>query len=89
MATAQKTAERTCRLRLDISGVVQGVGFRPFVCRLADNLGLSGHVFNSDKGVCIEVEGKRPQLKNFEHRLKEGAPPRARIDFVTISEIQS
>ena len=50
------------RLKLFITGVVQGVGFRPFVFRLANELGLKGWVLNSETGVVIEVEGKEEKL---------------------------
>jgi len=51
------TAHRRRRMRLCIQGTVQGVGFRPHVYGLATQLGLSGFVFNDDKGIVIEVEG--------------------------------
>ena len=86
MAVARKSVEGVYRRRLDITGVVQGVGFRPFVCRLADEMGLSGHVFNSNSGVSIEVEGRKSQVLSFEHRLRENAPPRARIDAVMVND---
>ncbi len=89
MTAAHTPAEGMYRRRLDITGIVQGVGFRPFVCRLADEMGLSGHVFNSDSGVSIEVEGGRSQVLSFEHRLRENPPPRARIDAVTITDRQT
>src|SRR5436190_22703990 len=53
------------RLRALIRGAVQGVGFRPFVFRLATELGLNGWVNNSAQGVCVEVEGARDRLEIF------------------------
>ena len=47
------------RLRLRVAGLVQGVGFRPYVHRLADRAGLAGHVGNDTRGVFIEVEGPK------------------------------
>lgn len=67
------------RLHLQIRGVVQGVGFRPFVYQLATELGLTGWVNNSAKGVSIEVEGERSRLENFSYRLKTELPPRSEI----------
>src|SRR5579859_1168750 len=67
------------RLRIVIRGAVQGVGFRPFVHRLATELGLAGWVSNSPQGVFIEVEGKRPVLENCLHRLETEKPPRSFI----------
>ena len=45
------------RLRVEVQGAVQGVGFRPFVFRLASELGLAGWVLNGNAGVAVEVEG--------------------------------
>ena len=67
------------RLRAAIRGAVQGVGFRPFVYRLATELGLDGWVLNSPQGVFLEVEGERPELERFLWRLERERPPRAVI----------
>ncbi|HSB12632.1 MAG TPA: carbamoyltransferase HypF [Blastocatellia bacterium] len=67
------------RLRITIRGAVQGVGFRPFVYRLATELGLPGWVNNSSQGVFIEVEGTRELLETFLLRLEPEKPPRAFI----------
>ena len=67
------------RLRLVIRGAVQGVGFRPFVHRLATGLGLNGWVNNSPHGVFIEVEGPRSNLERFLLRLETDKPPRSSI----------
>ncbi len=69
----------TERRRLELSGVVQGVGFRPFVHRLATGLGLSGTVTNVDGRVVVEVEGGAESLASFERRIVDDAPPTARI----------
>ncbi len=65
------------RLRVEIHGAVQGVGFRPFVYRLATELGLAGWVINDTAGVFIEVEGPRADLERFLARLPAETPPRA------------
>ncbi len=70
--------ERT-RLKLCVRGAVQGVGFRPFVFRLANELNLSGWVNNSPQGVFIEVEGDRISLEQFLLRLETEKPPRSFI----------
>ena len=70
---------RPKRLRLAIRGAVQGVGFRPFVYRLAGELGLKGWVNNSSQGVFIEAEGGRAQLEQFRLRLEAEKPPRSFI----------
>jgi hydrogenase maturation protein HypF len=67
------------RLRVTIRGAVQGVGFRPFVYRLATTLGLVGWVHNSPQGLCLEVEGGRQQLEQFLRCLKQDKPPRSFI----------
>ena len=67
------------RLAIEVSGVVQGVGFRPFVFGLASRLGLIGFVKNRLGGVQIEVEGEPPALELFVAELKKG-PPLARIE---------
>lgn len=67
------------RLRLEIHGAVQGVGFRPFVYRLATELGLVGWVINDTHGVFIEVEGPQLTLADFLARLPAEKPPRAII----------
>jgi len=65
---------------LSITGVVQGVGFRPFVHRLAMRHGLSGWVLNSAGDVQVHVEGARQSIDDFAHALAAEAPPLARIE---------
>src|SRR5208282_2534929 len=60
--------------------VVQGVGFRPFVYRLATEEGLAGFIGNDTGGVTIEVEGSAERVKAFRRRLETEAPPLSRID---------
>ena len=67
------------RLRVIIHGAVQGVGFRPFVYRLASNLDLAGWVINDSSGVQIEVEGPTEKLRDFQTRLEAERPPLAVI----------
>jgi hydrogenase maturation protein HypF len=67
------------RLRIVVRGAVQGVGFRPFVYRLATELGLEGWVRNSPQGVFIEAEGLGDDLDEFLVRLEDDPPPRAVI----------
>jgi hydrogenase maturation protein HypF len=67
------------RARIAIQGAVQGVGFRPFVYRLATSLGLNGWVSNSSHGVLIEVEGDEATLREFLVRLPKERPPRSFI----------
>lgn len=79
MATEATSLKTHQRLRLEIHGAVQGVGFRPFVYRLATDLGLSGWVINDTRGVFIEVEGPGSTLSRFLERLPAEKPPRAII----------
>ncbi|HEU5471489.1 MAG TPA: carbamoyltransferase HypF [Actinophytocola sp.] len=66
-----------------VEGVVQGVGFRPFVHSLATRLGLTGRVGNDLNGVFIEVEGPPPRVADFLAALRRDAPPLAEIEKVT------
>ncbi|HEY47820.1 MAG: hypothetical protein AMJ88_01675 [Anaerolineae bacterium SM23_ 63] len=66
--------------RIHITGIVQGVGFRPFVYSLATRLSITGWVRNTSAGVEIEVDGAPEALDAFVHALREEAPPLARID---------
>ncbi|RJQ56618.1 MAG: carbamoyltransferase HypF [Nitrospiraceae bacterium] len=67
------------RLKIEITGLVQGVGFRPFVHRLAGELGLKGYVINDASGVLIEVEGEKERLDDFLVRLEQEKPDISRI----------
>ncbi len=75
-------APKRAALRLDVTGVVQGVGFRPFVHRLALRHGLAGWVRNASGEVQIEVEGTGVELEEFLRELRQEAPPLARIERV-------
>jgi hydrogenase maturation protein HypF len=66
-------------LRVVVRGAVQGVGFRPFIFRLASELGLSGWVNNSPQGVFVEVEGEPRLLEAFLLRIESARPPRSFI----------
>src|SRR5512139_2693641 len=73
------------RYRIEVTGVVQGVGFRPTVWRLARELGLAGFVRNSSAGVEIEVEGSR--ASDFTDALRTSPPPLARISGIAAREV--
>lgn len=72
------------RLVMQVRGVVQGVGFRPFIYRLAREEGLGGFIGNDTGGVTIEIEGSPEQIASFRARLTAEAPPLARIDAVVV-----
>jgi hydrogenase maturation protein HypF len=75
------------RRAIRVEGIVQGVGFRPFVYSLAARLGLGGNVVNDQRGVVIEVEGTAGAVGEFVVRLQGEAPILASIDRVSIREI--
>ncbi len=75
------------RQRLLVQGVVQGVGFRPFVYAQAQRLGLVGFVLNDSAGVTIEVEGELDALEAFQNVLRAEAPPLARIEQMSIEQV--
>ncbi|MBS1788387.1 MAG: carbamoyltransferase HypF [Acidobacteria bacterium] len=83
--TLQPSATPKLRLRLAIRGAVQGVGFRPFVYRLATELNLTGWVNNSPRGVTIELEATPDKLDQFRARLESEIPPRAFIQSLEAS----
>ena len=67
-------------VKVHITGVVQGVGFRPFVYNLATTLNLKGWVKNTSAGVVIEADGDKDTLDSFLQKLRDDAPPLSRID---------
>lgn len=75
------------RWRIRIRGVVQGVGFRPFVHNLARRLELAGYVLNSSAGVVAEIEGIEADLDRFVRRVRSDAPPLAKIEELVVAEI--
>jgi hydrogenase maturation protein HypF len=76
---SQSHLHPSVRVRLALHGAVQGVGFRPFVHRLATELSLTGWVNNSPQGVFVEAESPRPALEQFIRRLQMEKPPRSFI----------
>jgi hydrogenase maturation protein HypF len=76
-------------IRLRVRGVVQGVGFRPFVYNLATQRGLAGWVRNTSSGVEIEIYGPLEHLEDFRFRLERERPPLARIDRVEVEACRS
>ena len=81
MTVTEKPAVQ--RLRITLQGAVQGVGFRPFVYRLATEMSLTGWVLNSSAGLVVEVEGPSEQLSRFEQRLEQERP---KASVVTVRE---
>jgi hydrogenase maturation protein HypF len=83
-----KTATTIVRKRLRVTGVVQGVGFRPHVYNLASRLGLAGFVLNDGAGVVVELEGTPEGVNEFVTQLPAVPPPRARIDSLEEEELE-
>jgi len=78
---------RPVRQQIRVRGIVQGVGFRPFVYNLAGKLGLAGYVSNSSAGVLIEVEGEPSQIERFVRELSENPPPLAQIEEIAVASL--
>src|SRR3954449_597898 len=76
------------RRRLRITGVVQGVGFRPFLHRLATRHDLAGFVLNDGQGVLVEVEGNPESISAFARRVHEEAPSLATIRGIAAEQIE-
>jgi hydrogenase maturation protein HypF len=74
-------------LEVEVGGIVQGVGFRPFVYRLARSLGLRGWVGNNPEGVFIRVAGGERELTSFLEALREEAPPAAVVEEIRAREV--
>src|SRR6185436_3040971 len=75
------------RLRVCVHGVVQGVGFRPFVYTTAAALGLSGSVRNDTTGAIVEVEGDPAEIEHFLARLRDRPPPLAVIESIETHDV--
>ncbi len=80
--------QRLKRRAVLVRGVVQGVGFRPFVYRLALETHLAGSIGNNTDGVTIEIEGAGEGIDEFLKRLQQDAPPMARIDSVAVRDLE-
>ena len=76
------------RLKITVKGVVQGVGFRPFVYQLADKHNLKGWVLNTSGSVEIEAEGDKNELDEFLIELRQEHPPQARISNLSFTDHQ-
>jgi hydrogenase maturation protein HypF len=75
------------RVRARVQGTVQGVGFRPFAYRLAQEEGLTGYVLNDERGVLLEVEGAAHAVDRFITRLERDRPPLAEIDAIASERV--
>ena len=75
-------------IEVQVSGIVQGVGFRPYVYTLAQKLNLNGWINNDDRGVNIALEGQSKNIENFMSKLKNSPPPLSKIDDIEITELK-
>ena len=84
----EKANPKTLRRHIFLRGVVQGVGFRPFVYSLARRHALNGWVNNSSDGVHLEVEGDRGAVEQFTVEVSRCAPPRARVESLRFHDLK-
>ncbi|TPG36982.1 carbamoyltransferase HypF [Mycolicibacterium hodleri] len=87
MKRVRRAPVTAVRSRLDITGVVQGVGFRPAVARIADARGVTGFVYNDSGSVHCEFEGAAEEVDGAVADLRDAPPPMARIDTIRVTEI--
>jgi hydrogenase maturation protein HypF len=85
VSTTAKGSLRRVRARVD--GTVQGVGYRPFVYRVATELGIAGWVLNDERGVLVEAEGPPDVVEAFVARLRDEAPPLADVRGVEAQDV--
>jgi hydrogenase maturation protein HypF len=83
-----KTAQDLGAIEIKVTGIVQGVGFRPFVYKLATSLGINGWVINTTAGVTIRVEGSRESIDRFVDTLKNNPPELASIDRFDVKNVE-
>ncbi|OYT43633.1 MAG: carbamoyltransferase HypF [Candidatus Aenigmarchaeota archaeon ex4484_56] len=76
------------QIRIKVKGIVQGVGFRPFVYRIAKKLNLCGYVKNTNSNVEILVQGNKNTIRNFIEILKRDSPPIAKIENLDICKVK-
>ena len=77
------------RARIKVRGIIQGVGFRPFIYRLAKQMKLAGHVANTAAGVTIEIDGTEIEIQRFTAAITRQKPPLARIDELLLEKTET
>jgi hydrogenase maturation protein HypF len=88
VSKATTTRPLLIRRQIRVRGIVQGVGFRPFVYNLARELGLTGYVFNSSAGVTLEIEGAGESIQKFLDAMRHRPPPLALIAEIAVVELE-
>ncbi|MFC2100605.1 carbamoyltransferase HypF [Bacteroidota bacterium] len=86
--TAKRNHFNIKALKIQIKGLVQGVGFRPFIYRLANENGLYGWVENRNDGVIVQIEGSQVDLDSFVKNITQKAPEASNIEQITFLDIQ-
>jgi len=86
MSVTDKESKR-CAVRLLITGVVQGVGFRPFVYRLARQHGIAGWVLNGEDGVHVVAEASDEAIARFVDAVRDGPPPAAHVASFDVAPV--
>ena len=81
-------SKKMIRVRIEVSGIIQGVGFRPLIYRLATTQGLTGYVANTAAGVTIEADGPEPDLERFVQAITTEKPPLAIIDELHVEKLE-
>lgn len=69
-----------------VSGIVQGIGFRPFCAKLAQEIGVTGSVSNTSEGVFLEIFGTKEQIESYQQKLLTDAPPLSYIQSIQVME---
>jgi hydrogenase maturation protein HypF len=88
VSKATTTRPLLIRRQIRVRGIVQGVGFRPFVYNLARDLGLTGYVFNSSADLTVEIEGADEGIQKFLDTLRHRPPPLALIAEIVVVELE-
>ena len=83
-----ENVDSAARMLIDVRGVVQGVGFRPFIYNLAQRYGLKGFVCNDSLGVHIDVQGQSGSVEGFLNAIRETPPPLSRIESLSFQILQ-
>lgn len=78
----------TVAKKIKINGIVQGVGFRPFVCKIAKEFNIKGWVLNDTSGVTVHIEGDNMNISNFVDKVKNDPPPLSIINYFEVEDIE-
>src|ERR1700753_3230562 len=82
-----KDQSQTTRARIQVRGIVQGVGFRPYIFALARRHALKGQVLNNASGVLVDVEGGASAVEQFVEEIASNPPPLSQVDSIRRSDV--